>query len=310
MSEVIAVPPQELGALLSIVLARPGATGPAGEAEVRLFLEHTETSGMERLGWAQVRGGRVTGAAVALLPPGGTAMVAIGAVGALDLRADAQLDALQRAMRDLAQRGLYFAQCLLEPDDAARRGTFEAAGFQPLASLEYLDRSTTHPWTEPVSRDEAQWITYREGGEALFRDVVTQTYVDTRDCVALCGLRPVEATLASHRAVGRFDPALWLVAQRNGAPAGVLLLARLEALRQIEVVYMGVVAANRRGGTGAILLRQALDVARRAHAWRLALVVDSANVPARRLYERFSFSPTARRDAFIYTWRKDDAGPR
>lgn len=302
MSDVLTFSSDQARDLLPAILARAGARQAASEQDVRLFLDYTQTAGLEWNGWATIEGGRVTGAAVAVLPPGGTAVVSIGAPGALSIRAADQRRVLERLLHDLSGRGLYFAQCLLEQDDAPRRATFEQAGFRPLAALEYRERAPTP--LPPVARDPAgiRWVTYREAGEATFRKLVSRTYVDTLDCAELPNLRPTDAVLEGHRAVGSFDPTLWLAAVVDGAPAGCVLLAWLGALRVVEVVYMGVIATHRRAGLGGRLLRRALEEAKRLRARQVALVVDAANEPALRLYDRFGFAVTSRRDAMIFPW--------
>jgi GNAT superfamily N-acetyltransferase len=111
----------------------------------------------------------------------------------------------------------------------------------------------------------------------------------------------MEEILAGHLATGEFDPGLWWLAMRHGRPVGVVLLNRIPPEPAVELVYMGVAQPMRGGGLAHALLGRALGVTGSVGAKFVALAVDQRNIPARRLYQRWGFLETARREVWIVT---------
>lgn len=62
-----------------------------------------------------------------------------------------------------------------------------------------------------------------------------------------------------------------------------------------EILSIGVMPAERRGGVGAALLRHVIDEADRRGARRMFLEVDAGNLPALALYRAFRFEEIGRR---------------
>ncbi len=197
---------------------------------------------------------------------------------------------------------LHYAQALIEPEAAGKRALLAQAGFVPLTTLLYQERSAKFPWVDPPPDSEVEWIRYGADTHAGFAETVLTTYEGSLDCPELTGLRPIADIFGAHQAAGRFDPALWELARCNGQSAGVLLLSRMVHGPVLELVYMGVVPAWRRRGVGALLLRRALERCRERGAKEITVVVDVRNTPARRLYERFAFATVAQREACLYRW--------
>lgn len=83
------------------------------------------------------------------------------------------------------------------------------------------------------------------------------------------------------------DLGLSRVAVEDGAPVGIVLVARREG--ESWIGGMGVVASHRRRGIGEATMVAALDAARTAGVERVTLEVLEQNEPARRLYERLGF---------------------
>ena len=168
-----------------------------------------------------------------------------------------------------------------------------------LAPLAYLERSVAYPWLDPPPPDAAEWRSYTPASHAQFTAVLSETYVDSRDCPELTDLRTAADALAAHRVSGRFVPELWELALIDGEPSACLLLAEMAHGSTLEVVYMGVVPRCRGRGLGELLLRRALQQARTRHIKRLTLAVDARNAPAITVYERVGFRPVGRRDAYV-----------
>ena len=104
-----------------------------------------------------------------------------------------------------------------------------------------------------------------------------------------------------HQAQGRFDPARWWLARRDGEAVGVLLVVE-PSPGEWEVAYMGVVPEARRDGVGREMLLRALCEARVAEAATVTLCVDDRNIPARALYEGVGFEAYDRRLVLLKVW--------
>jgi mycothiol synthase len=292
----------ELRSVLPHLLAPPGVDPAAARSQVPSFCEYLAQGGVH---WEGLRAGRrsaPTGLFFVLLMPGRTGIVMIPTPGEHGIVPERQHAVTVAALERLAGHHLYFAQALLEPEALAKRALLERIGFKPLAPLMYLERDVAFPWTDPPPANAAQWVRYEACTHAEFASVVLATYQDSLDCPELTGLRPIDDVLAAHRASGQFDPALWELARIDGQSAGCMLLSRAAHVPLLEIVYMGVVAACRRRGVGALLLRRALEQCRAVAAHRLMVVVDDRNEPAKRLYTRFSFAPVTNRDAYLFRW--------
>ena len=138
------------------------------------------------------------------------------------------------------------------------------------------------------------------------------SYIDTLDCPDLCGMRDTGDIVASHAAIGRSELALWSLLRHEGRPAGALLLACLPDQRCYELVYIGLGPSLRGKGLGEALLRHALGVlatrirqGQHRSGWSITCAVDTANVPAVRVYERLGFMPFDRRVACVQRLRPE-----
>lgn len=213
--------------------------------------------------------------------------------------AEAVVELLMEAARRAATRDVRLLQGLVPPQARAEGDLYARAGFVLLAQLIYMESDLTQVVLPTKVARGLTWWTYSADRHELFARVVQGTYEDSLDCAALTGLRCIEDVLASHRAVGEFDPACWQVGVKENEPVGVILLAYVPETTAFEVVYMGVLPQQRRRGHGATLLARGVEIARQHAVTKLTLAVDAANEPARTLYDRFGFRETARRDVWI-----------
>ncbi|MCK4343097.1 MAG: GNAT family N-acetyltransferase [Phycisphaerae bacterium] len=302
MSEFEPLRASDLDQVLPHLLATSGGDKPARGRPLKSFYDYLAAGTLE---WQGLRSGSAaapSGLFFAVLLPGATAIVMIPAPGVGGIDPADQLAITVAGLAELRHRRLHYAQALLEPEAAAKCELLEQAGFRPLAPLIYLERGASYPRVDPPAAHEAEWISYGAGSRAKFAEVVLATYHESRDCPELAGLRPIDDILASHQASGHFDPRLWELARVAGRSAGCLLLSRLAEGDLLEIVYMGVVPAYRRQGVGTLLLLRALEQCRHVGVPRLTVVVDERNDPAKRLYNRFAFTPVSKRDAYLYRW--------
>lgn len=269
--------------------------GPSGG--VSLLAAYTKRQGLRLDPVMSVsRNGRDTAAAVALVAPGGSALVLLGPIDPPVGESTVLLRSLQRqAWND----GTKLLQALLPPEDTRTAGIFRAAGFEYLAELIYCDCDVSQPRpVSPACRD-ISYITYSSNLAELFIGALDASYVGSLDCPGLSGARDTRDVLLGHRHTGRHDPNFWFLAQRGSKSVGVLLLSESSDGSSVEVVYMGVAASERGHGIGGALLSLAIDVARRKGKPKLSLAVDSTNAPARRVYDRYGFVEVTRRRAWI-----------
>lgn len=289
--------------VLARVLAQGGAGAVASPTHVRSFARYIETCGLEWLAWRFRRQRRDAACLLALLLPGRTAIVMFPTPGARSTEWDDQRQLMAAGLKHLAGRHLHYVQALVEPQAREKRELLEAHGFTHLTELIYLRRGVAPLGSERPCDRQVTWVAYDSGRDHAFAQMLLATYQDSRDCPELTGLRPIDAVIASHKAAGAFDPTLWELACIDGAHAGCLLLSLLTHGSLMEVVYLGVVPSWRRRGVGGLLLCRALEQSGRVGARQLTAVVDRRNDPARQLYARFGFKPTAAREAYIYTWQ-------
>jgi mycothiol synthase len=206
---------------------------------------------------------------------------------------------LLTAATELAVRGnARMIQALLQTDSGIDAQRLRAAGFEHVADLLYL----VSPASAFPSEAQAGGLNFEPFSPAAadrFAAVVERTYVGTRDCPRLDGIRPIGEVLEGYRAVGRFDPARWLLVRYAGDDIGCLLLANHAPHRLWELVYMGIVPEARGNGFGLAVTRHAQWLAGRAGAERLVLAVDAANDPAIKGYAAAGFAGWDRRSVFL-----------
>ncbi len=204
------------------------------------------------------------------------------------------------------EQGLSFLQSLTELTDSARGEILTAAGFRRITTLIYLERGARFPWVDPPAPHAAIWHSFNENNAALFSATLRATYCGTLDCPELSGLRTDADILAAHRSSGDFLPDCWELAEIDGSIAGCILLNRVIGSNVFEVAYMGATPNFRGRGVGALLLRRALENARRCGAHQITLAVDARNTPARKLYEKLGFRAIASREAYLRALAEDD----
>lgn len=206
------------------------------------------------------------------------------------------------------------AQTLVEPARELDIAAFEAGGLERMATLEYLERNLprtgapeAHPlpsgWTiTPVA--DAKALASDDpaslGGEvrAEIMRVLEESYVDTRDCPGLAGMRRTEDVLDGHFALGP-RPRFWLVARKEGVAHGVCLMNASPDAASAELVYLGVARSARGSGIARALLLEGLRACALGRVALVSLAVDELNDPARRLYSAAGFKKVSARVALV-----------
>jgi ribosomal protein S18 acetylase RimI-like enzyme len=198
----------------------------------------------------------------------------------------------------LSEAGVVAANAILAnvtPEDDL---VLRTAGFQPLATLLYLAcEDSVFPKERPGGR--LAFEPWRPGEERRLAQLVQATYEGSLDCPDAEETRPPEEVLAGYRAIGVFSPDHWLFARFEGHDVGCLLLADHPTFGNMEVVYLGLVPSSRGRGLGREICHHAQWLARRAGRRRLVAAVDSANLPAVRMYTSTGFSVWDQRAAYL-----------
>jgi len=252
------------------------------------------------------RGGLVLAVIAAIDLPGRVSMLLLPGWTLERAGDDLLRDLLAHAAARAADRNNRFTQVLLEVDSALRLGgALQAAGFQHLADLCYMQRSAFDPIAiqEPAN---IHWQTLQHADSSTFARVIRRSYIGSMDCPALTGIRSMDEVLASHKAAGDFNPGGWFLLLRGAEPVGVVLTCRVPNRSALEVVYMGLVPEARGEGLGKVLLARAIRHARDCALSEVTLAVDENNAPARRLYAAMGFYTTGRRSAWIKVFRRAD----
>lgn len=234
-------------------------------------------------------------------PPGGDAG---GRAVGLAERA-ACLNAACEGLAKLRPGAARLAQALPEPRDVWAIEALRAAGFVHVGDLSYMRRVGPAPsdpqpvvWPDGVRVVRVDELGDRPAQDAVLITALDRSYIDTLDCPELCGLRETGDILQSHRATGRWDPALWWVVMLDGEPEGCVLLNRGQDRASTELVYLGLSPALRGKGLGARLLTMGMSKLGRG-TLEVNCAVDERNAPAIRLYRRLGFTSFGRRVALV-----------
>jgi len=194
-------------------------------------------------------------------------------------------------------------QALLEPNQRYERLAMEQAGFTHLAHLIYMQRYVTKPnQTDGKLRlgPNMQVYNWSEDNRKRFEDAILESYIDTKDCPALRGVRHIDDIIAGHMAAGEFDPKSWFAVYDGDTPLAVLLLNCITHRSALELVYLGVSPHARGKKLGSKLVEHAMDLTALYSVSQILLAVDQENEPARKLYQRLGFAQGEKKTALIY----------
>lgn len=294
---------------------------PEPQAAARRFIETAEEVGIDlSLMWGTLDASRteVRQVCLAVLGAGRTAMLFLSgdprrkgpATAPSEEATTERIAIIEAACRMLvgpipgkSTKGVRLAQALLEPPETPALIALRRSRFRQLGDLAYMRREPAAapraaagralpPSIRMVSLAELtmQGATTAETDRMLLT-ALEASYVDTRDCPELCGLRDAADVLDSHKAVGRFDPALWWLLIEGDVPVGCALFSVSPEHDSLELVYLGIGVAARGRGIGAafldVTLQQLGDQLRMSGG--VTCAVDMRNSVAMRLYQRAGF---------------------
>lgn len=272
---------------------------PAANSIIDRAYAEAETSGEEWRGLlvARVATTRLVGAILVRHLAGRVSSVSVPQVTA-DAPSETRRRLIAHAIAAADANNAILVQALIDPEDKPAVAAIAAEGFHHAADLLYLVWRCELPVANGTN-DDLAWIAYRPEFHHRLAAVVERTYVDSRDCPQLDGVRAIDDVLAGYRATGDFAPDRWLIAVQDGEDVGCLLLADHAADDQWELVYLGVTPEVRGRGLGLAITRHAQRLTASAGRSRLVLAVDAANAPALEIYAAAGFEPCVRRAIYL-----------
>ncbi len=247
--------------------------------------------------WGAFQNGILAGSLLAQLQPGRSALFWPPRLIAGESRETAS-KLMDIALNALAAANLCIIQTLLPTDVGEVADVFRLSGFRHFSDLLYLVCLDRDFPAVPLATD-IEFLSIARDHEQRAAKLVEATYIETRDCPAVNGLRSIEDVLLGYRATGKPDSQGWLVVRHRGEDVGCLITADHDHFNTRELIYMGLVPAARRQGLGTIVVRHALWQAAVARRQRLVLAVDAANEPALRMYAAAGFQAWDRKSVFI-----------
>ena len=221
-----------------------------------------------------------------------------GAVLWLDVRGAARAEVLAelelRALGRRAPAGV--VRAIADERDAAFRALLGERGYRPIRASYRMAIDLEGAVLEPRWPAGARARTAVEGvDEPLLHDLAQRSFADHWGFTPT----PYDEWLHWLREMGAYDPDLCVVAERDGAPAGVAL-CRPHAHGDPGrgwVSVLGVLAEHRGNGLGTALLVTAFAAFRGRGLSRAGLGVDAENTTgAVRLYERAGMTVDERQD--------------
>lgn len=239
-------------------------------------------------------------AALVIESPGKTGMLFHTPATSPAMEVDLLAKTVHHACRDAIDRGMSLVQALLAEDVRADCEMLERAHMHLLARLMYmgLDVGRGEELTPDISLN---WRTYKDYTEVELGQVIGETYEGSLDCPSLAGVREMKSIIIGHKSSGVFRPKSWWLVERDGAPAGCVLVNDVAGTLTSEIIYLGVVPACRRAGLAGAMLRRVAAESRRRGRKKLTLVVDENNHVARQLYESQGYLAKHMRHAYVLT---------
>jgi ribosomal protein S18 acetylase RimI-like enzyme len=287
--------PEDQDQALALLVAQAVPEDRAMRLEtMRTDLQGGDSSAGSLLG--AYRGWRLVGAVFSQLQAGRSGIVGLPGTFSEE-PPETPRSLLEAAAQRLAEEGARLIYAILERETEAEVDLLCQTGFQHLAHLLYLVApESEYPPVRPESLLEFE--PYSLASHHRLARVVEATYQQTMDCPGLETVRTVDDVLAGYRQMGVFDPSRWLIVRHAGGDVGCLLLTDHPRHQNLELVYMGVVPAERGKQWGYQIARHAQWIARQVGRRRVVLAVDEANLPALKLYRQAGFEAWERRSVW------------
>jgi ribosomal protein S18 acetylase RimI-like enzyme len=251
--------------------------------------------------WGAFRKGDLAGSLLVQLQPGRSAILWPPRIVVGEPR-DTARGLVDATIQTLSPTDLHLIQALLPTDVGEDVEILTAAQFRHFSDLLYLVCPDSGFPEVPLS-STLEYMAIAQGNESRLAKLVEATYVGTRDCPAVNGLRSIEDVLLGYRATGEYDSQGWLLVRHRGEDIGCLIIADHPRHSTRELIYMGLIPTARQKGFGTSIIRNALWLTGKAKRQRLVLAVDAENEPALRTYASAGFQAWDRKSVYIRVMR-------
>jgi ribosomal protein S18 acetylase RimI-like enzyme len=225
-------------------------------------------------------------------------------IGGVAGRSPDVVDRLVEAALDSPEAGRAVRHAgFLYPESVAVERVFARHGFAPHRFF-YLSRDLANADTVPPGVSPRRW---RASDATAVAQLLKRAYDGSSSavCFAPTGLASewerYGHRLLATRACGCFMPgASWVAGGETDALVSGAVVTTSLGSGTAHIAQIAVDPDEHRRGVGARLLAEACQAARRSGYRRMTLLVAEENQAARRLYDRFGFTPTAE---FLFAWR-------
>lgn len=239
-------------------------------------------------------GGRIRGAALVQIMPGALGVSWPPRGETIEIE-----NAVVLAANDwLRSRGVKVCQAFAWSAELPAMAPLVRNGFRPITQLVFM-RSDLSPAVgflqTPLTFETAVPPFTPE-----FRQTLLATHEHTLDCPELNQARLAEELLAG--LTDELPRTRWHLAKLDNVPIGSVIHSVGIDPTIGELSYLGVVPGARGRGLGGELLKFVLSESIRDNVRAVTLSVDSRNEPALRIYRRFGFMETDRREVFLARW--------
>jgi len=243
--------------------------------------------------------GRVKGAALVQTIPGALGVAWLPRGESCEIE-----DALTIAACDwLRQSGVKVCQAFAPFPERSDMASLERNGFRHVTQLVYLRRDVDLEagWGDapeiPVNCIPCE---SKPSSEQL--DVLLATHEATLDCPELNGLRTTEEVLESYFPGNQSSSSWWLTNGEENKPVGVFLFDKGPEPSVLELSYLGLIPSARGRGLGGAALSRINRIAGESGYHFVSVTVDARNEPALRLYQKYGFVETEKREVYLAIW--------
>jgi len=298
--DVRSVPPGDWPRALELLFAAFPETERAERIASTLQSVAAGRLSLEGLTWGWC-GTTPVAAALTMTQPDGIALVWPPTMPAETPHAEQIAETLlQELTRRLDAAGVRLSQVLVDALDDQELQRLQKHGYSQQTELFFLGRSLRDPIPERPAEGAPRPVTLSACGDRpRFAAVLEATYIGTRDCPWLEGVRTGAAALDCHQQTGTYNPDWWRIFTLGGRDCAICLLADHPEQDAVEVVYFGVVPEFRGRGLGRWLVIDALHRGAEQGRAALFLAVDAENRYANAIYSELAFVELARRRALF-----------
>jgi ribosomal protein S18 acetylase RimI-like enzyme len=177
-------------------------------------------------------------------------------------------------------------QCMVPVDNSSQIKALTSVGFRAACEVHgrLLPLSNR---LAPCVHSGLSFVALADDASPRLRRILDRTYADSRDCPEFDDLKQSSRAFEMHPGIRMDEHSASFVVGFQEADIGCVLLSHDE--KKSEIVYFGIVPESRGKQLGDAIVSFAINWAIDQGSHWLVAYVDSANVPALRIYDRFEF---------------------